>query len=275
MKLRPFLPKKNRSKHLKHHVGLWIVLISCNVTYAQSTTLPASYSPAKPAIYWSFDETDGTAFIDQGPQRYVGHVVCSDGIHASPHATGFLGGALLCGGSKQHGCFMEVENIQPLKGPFTISAWVKSNHQQWCTRIFYYRPYWTSNTGFDLQMNGMTTFLSTCINGDQKSVLRLPMLIGPQTGYWSFVTIVWDGELWRVYLNGLSVATSHENELPAYSCPPDTTKLLIGGYNTQTNNTFCGLIDEVKIWLRSLTPKEIEQVMLEDLKKQRSQSRYP
>lgn len=223
-----------------------------------------------PEMHWSFDRLAGThTVLSENGSKAVGTIVRSRKLKGpfKPVLQGGMSGkALLCGGSGQFGYFMEVKNPPRITGPFSVSLWIKPLRGQWSTRVLYHKPNWLSPTGFALHMNGEQMCLVTHRNADKKKQKRLVMDIGPQLGHWSHVTVSWNGRFWTIHLNGMMVADSRKTHFPAFIPNPHKTPLVVGGYTKHTNNTFCGLVDEVRIWDHALSQKEIEQTILDDLK---------
>ena len=89
--------------------------------------------------------------------------------------------------------------------------------------------------------------LARCVLGDIGSVSLLT---------WYHVAGVWDGSEMRVYINGALIGTPL-----AYTGQNfwSTDPLIIGTENEagNLNNSFPGIIDQVKIWKRALSPSEI------------------
>ena len=223
---------------------------------------------APPVAHWSFDEIEDERTIrDQTGHGHHGTIVRSKRLEGPFRPTlrkGIRGQALRCGGSRQYGYYLTVPAPPKLAGPFTVCAWVRPAGGQWLVRIVYYKRSWHSHHGVELHMGGNRLLLVSYPDGPNGKAFKLPMKMPIQSKFWSFITIRWDGRDWRLYMNGMLVAEDRPAQYP-YESPPAGTPLNIGGYTLHTNNTFTGLIDEVRIWPRALSAKEIEQVMLDDL----------
>jgi len=222
----------------------------------------------QPIAHWSFDRIEGERIIrDRTGNGHDGLIVRSKrltGSFAPALNEGIHGQALHCGGSRQYGYYLSVTTPPELPGPFTICAWIKPSGGQWLVRIIYHKRAWHSRHGVELRMSGNRLLLVSHPHGPKKPAFTLPMKIPIQPMYWTFATICWDGLAWRLYMNAMLVAEDRPAQ-HAYEPPPRGTPLIIGGYSPHTNNTFTGLIDEVRIWPRTLSAREIEQVMLQDL----------
>ena len=73
---------------------------------------------------------------------------------------------------------------------------------------------------------------------------------------WTHLAGTWDGSTLRLYLGGVEVASQPRSGTLEVNNSP----LHIGG-NTYNGENFSGLIDEVRIYNRALTPAEIAQDM--------------
>jgi hypothetical protein len=83
-------------------------------------------------------------------------------------------------------------------------------------------------------------------DGNASSPTALPL------NAWSHLAATYDGSMLRLFVNGVQVASA------AYtgSLSTSTNPLRIGG-NSGFGEYFAGVIDEVRIYYRALTPSEI------------------
>jgi hypothetical protein len=80
-------------------------------------------------------------------------------------------------------------------------------------------------------------------------------IVGPAVSNetWSHVAYVYDGEEEKIYINGkLELASPYSIKLPV-----GTTPITLGWGHTGDNYHYNGLIDEVKIYNRALSPEEV------------------
>ncbi len=168
--------------------------------------------------------------------------------------------ALFCGGKNQYGHFTMTDRL-PFKAgaPFTIFCSFKSRGG-WSTPVIYYRDGWTSRSGFTIMRSGPQMHLHVgkgyIISSDKQNPLQ------KNTRY--FVTVSWDGKIWKMTLNGREF-TGKKN--PPFILPPDHIKLHVGGYNIHTNNVFEGTIRNVKIYDRALSLEEIHALLEKEISK--------
>ena len=164
--------------------------------------------------------------------------------------------ALFCGGKNQYGHFAMTDN-PPFKAnaPFTITCSFMTRGG-WSIPVIYYRSSWYSKDGFSIQQDGPQLHLRVgneyIISSDKQNPLQ------KNTRY--FVSVSWDGKVWKMNLNGRELET--KKNLP-FLLPPADIKLHIGGYNILTNNVFEGTIRKVRIYDRALSLEELH-VLLEN-----------
>ncbi len=77
------------------------------------------------------------------------------------------------------------------------------------------------------------------------------------TDRWAHVAMTFDSNTLRLYLDGVQVAA---HDLPVPGPAAETAGLIIGGHREGTGRNFDGMIDEVALWSRVLTPAEIESL---------------
>lgn len=194
--------------------------------------------------YWSMDDGSGTTVRDDSGNGNHGTLT---GGRSSGWAAGKLNGALRFDGS----AVVSVPSSSTLRavGPLTIAAWV----------------------------SGMTaldwTYVIACPTGtfEQRYALgfhdRAPAfesidraLIDTQLytdGRWMHIAVTSDGRVTILYVNGIERIRETISSRIDGACPA----LTIGGRPDDTPNayayTFIGLIDELYLYARVLTPSEI------------------
>jgi alkaline phosphatase D len=77
------------------------------------------------------------------------------------------------------------------------------------------------------------------------------------TNRWAHVTLTFDSTKLTLFVDGTEVAV---HTLPVPGPASECAGLIIGGHRDGTGRNFDGLIDEVAIWSRVLTPAEIKQL---------------
>lgn len=166
--------------------------------------------------------------------------------------------ALFCGGKNQYGHFTMTGN-RPFKAnaPFTITCSFKSRGG-WVTPVIYFRDSFYSKSGFTIMRSGPQLHLQIgkdyIVSSDKQNPLQ------KNTRY--FVTVSWDGKVWRMTVNGREF-TGKKN--PPFILPSAAVKLHVGGYNTRTNNVFEGTIRKVKIYDKALSMDEIYAILEKEI----------
>jgi hypothetical protein len=97
---------------------------------------------------------------------------------------------------------------------------------------------------FRLKTNGRTTTLTA-----NSGVIR--------TGEWVHAAAVYDGSRMRLYQNGVEVGATRKTGSVAVGA---TVPVLIGN-NPGSGRPFDGLIDEMRIYSRALTAREISELI--------------
>jgi hypothetical protein len=77
------------------------------------------------------------------------------------------------------------------------------------------------------------------------------------TNRWAHVTMTFDSTKLTLYVDGNQVAS---HTLPVPGPAAECAGLIIGGHRTGTGRNFDGLIDEVALWSRVLSPSEISEL---------------
>ncbi|AKG91304.1 WD40-like repeat protein [Geoglobus ahangari] len=135
----------------------------------------------------------------------------------------------------------------------TIAAWVKHNTGSpgsWEDIIM------KGNTAYGLQFyqtEGYFTFHLTAAGGGWKN---LPSTVKPQAGVWYHVVGTYDGKTQRIYING--VLNNEVND--TFTINTNSYPLTIG-YKVALDNSYLnGVVDDVRIYNRALTPEEVKML---------------
>ncbi|GBE18461.1 thrombospondin type 3 repeat protein [archaeon BMS3Abin16] len=150
---------------------------------------------------------------------------------------------------------MDVENPANLQvtGPHSAFAWVKLDSTKAEQDVVSKYAQLTSGS-FTRE------FLLMVYNGRVRGHIGSTALSGAtplSTGTWYFIGQVWDGTALRVYVNG-----AEDGSISAGAPTTGDSKFFIGartqnGTDVRTSAVMNGLIDEVQIFNRALTPAEI------------------
>jgi hypothetical protein len=162
--------------------------------------------------------------------------------------------------------YVEVPNSVSLNltDAVTLEAWINPS------RIpFSYFQTFISKSPAAYEIYGLVgtdELISTmCINGVYRNLVTTDADIKQNT--WSHVVMTFDGENWKIYVNGevRAYTTDYPGEIGISSTP-----LIIGNRPTVMDCQFFGAIDEVRILNRALTDEEVKasynrrQAVMED-----------
>ena len=211
-----------------------------------STAATVRVDPSGLVGAYGFDEASGTAVTDVSLQHNNGSITGATRV-----ATGKFGRALSFSGTGNWVTIPDADSLD-LTTAMTLEAWVNPTvGTGWRTVIFKEQPnnftyalYGTDDQGHP------SGWLHTNVDYDMAGTASVP------TNAWTHLAMTYDGGTMRLYANGSQVAS---RAVP----PPIATSngvLRIGGNNIWSE-WFQGLIDEVRVYRRVLTPTEIGQDM--------------
>ena len=192
------------------------------------------------AAYWRLDEKDGAGAHDNSPSR-------ADGIlHGNPiwrPAGGQVRGAIELDGIDDYISTPSV--LDPAKAPFSVFAWIKGGAPGQVI---------LSQTGTGgaswLRAGASDGSLMTELKGPGRSDRPLASVTIITDGIWHHVGLVWDGSNRTLYVDEVAVATDASNPLGS-----SYGDLNIGADKNLDPGTFwSGLIDDVRIYNRAMTP---------------------
>src|SRR6266404_3948436 len=135
---------------------------------------------------------------------------------------------------------------------FTLDAWVYPTDLSGAPIIF--SKFGGSNFSYELHLQSGGGVRSN-ISGDgttYDSLISDPGVVS--TNSWAHVTTTFNAGDWRIYVNGVEVASKTSTVTSIY---PGTSDLLIG---SDTSNFFKGLIDEAEVFGRALTQSEVRKI---------------
>src|SRR5207249_3149687 len=142
--------------------------------------------------------------------------------------------------------------------PFTISAWVNpANFADW-------RAIFSKRDRFDSSQPNLMRFDFGLSQNTGTVYIRLPastvnFTYSPPTNTWTHLTVVASATDTKLYVNGLLTQT-----LGAFTLGTgNTANTAIGGNGVGLggdNDPFNGMIDEVRVYNRPLTPSEIQDL---------------
>ena len=186
--------------------------------------------------HWALDETEGSAANDSvsGEDAFV------MGEPVWQTAGGVTGGALELDGIDD--CIIAGIGPNPAEGSFSIVAWIKGGAPG---QVIFAQPGRSDLLAIDTEGN-----LMTGLNGLDQSTAPLLSQALVTDDQWHRIGLVWDSLRRTLFVDGITVAEDTEDGQGAYG-----SGLYIGvGKNYAAGTYFSGLIDDVRIYNRALSP---------------------
>jgi glucose/arabinose dehydrogenase len=209
-------------------------------------TIPVTLTVSPPSTglvgAWGFDEASGTTANDASGGGNPGTI-------AGPTRTsgGRYGGALSFDGVNDLVTVADASSLDLTTG-MTLEAWVRPTvGGDWKTVILKEQP---GHLAYALYSSTDTGRPSGHVFAGGDRAVGGPAAL--PNNAWSHLATTWDGLTSRLYVNGTQVASGALTGTAATSSLP----LRIGG-NTVWSEWFGGLIDEVRVYNRALSPAEI------------------
>jgi hypothetical protein len=187
--------------------------------------------------YWKLDETEGDIAYDSAA---VNDAVVFGGAVWQPDS-GMVGGAVELDGVDDFITAPAVLN--PADGPFSVLAWVKGGGPG---QVIISRSGGSDWLSFDLLTGSLMTDLKAVGRG--ATPLLSQSII--TDGNWHRIGLVWDGSFRTLYVDDIAVAEDTQDGLQSTS-----GGLYFGCSDPMQPNTFfSGLIDDVRIYNRAVSP---------------------
>jgi len=203
-------------------------------------------APAGLVAWWTFDEpADSPVALDYSGHRHGGSV------EQAGRTPGFEGNALQCDGGSV--VLHENRSLGQLQ-KFTVACRVKTETAGQDNR-------WFVNGVFNHNLLG--GFRLGVLGG--KPCFQVPQtewshhLSGPEplpTDRWVHLAATFDGTTMRLYMDGAECGTMNR---PG-TLLPTTGRLVLGNFDVGHHSFFQGLLDDVRIYRRVLSPDEIRSV---------------
>lgn len=146
--------------------------------------------------------------------------------------------------------FIDTNINSSIGNSYSISLWFNSNSNS---------STWKQLTGLDNNTYNYTTFISRQANGtlnfigsDDSSNVTATGTTVTSINQWYHVVAVKDGTTTKLYLDGQEEATGSANATTSW-----LGSLILGKYFGTTNQSFDGLIDQVRIFSTALTQSQV------------------
>lgn len=199
--------------------------------------------------HWRLDETEGTVAYDSAGEK---DVFLSGELSWRPEE-GKIGGALEFDGIDD--CAGSSPILNPADGPFSVVVWIKGGGpgQVIISQID------SSGGGIGgtwLGIDSSDGKLMTGLVPSQSSSLPVVSQAVITDGQWHHIGFVWDGSYRILYVDGVEVAKDETAVAPLLS---SDGSLYIGvDKNLEPSTFFSGMLDDIRIYNRALTLKQIE-----------------
>jgi hypothetical protein len=192
--------------------------------------------------WWRFDEeVTGKVALDNAGNG-LGAI-----LREATRAPGLVGSALVCEGG---GAFVPGQSGLNTTNGFTVECWVKTDLAGQTDKWIVNRMYSSGDSGFRLGLaQGNLAFAvpQTGWSHHLSTGVQLPI------GRWVHLAGTFDGKVLRAYMDGKEIGALDRPGAMNGSNEP----LHIGTYQLGHKAFFTGLVDEVRIWNRALTPEEL------------------
>nr|WP_288836626.1 LamG-like jellyroll fold domain-containing protein [uncultured Flavobacterium sp.] len=151
-----------------------------------------------------------------------------------------------------------------LNAAFSIEAWVKPNSTDGTRTVFSRKDNGSNNSGYDLSIVNSQLRFNWYNASGANNVTSGSYSIG--TDRWYHLAVTFDGSTYKLYVDGLEIATKNGATPTATS---NNIEALLGAMDqTATNiptNYFHGWIDELKIWNKAIGVEQIRQMMNQEI----------
>jgi fibronectin type 3 domain-containing protein len=191
---------------------------------------------------YGFEQTSGTTVTDSSGKGSTGT------ISGATWAAGGRFGRALSFDGVDDSVTVPDSNLLDLAPGMTLEAWVKpTTVSDWRTALLKERPGQLAYALYAAGDNGRPLAeVAAGTQRDARGIAALPV------GTWTHLAATYDRTTLRLYVNGTQVASTAVSGTLVNTTRP----LKIGG-NSIWGEYFSGLIDEVRVYERALTPAEI------------------
>lgn len=200
--------------------------------------------------HWKFDGAEGTVVIDYSPYGHHGSIVGTAEI-----VEGRVDNSLLLDGNADYVSIPDTSDLR-LSDAQTISTWYKwsGSGANW-RRLVGKGDYWNRNYGLWIRPeSGMILF--QIYDGNRNGCEALGKSVTFDTN-WHHLAGSYNGDTFRIYLDGQLVQESNCAITPSNTDHPVTIGFASGHWEDRDNSPFDGLLDEVRIYNRTISACEV------------------
>ena len=206
--------------------------------------------------WWKFDESAGTVAFDfagSNPGSLLGFNFTS----VSGRAPGRIGNSLIFDGSND---YVQLDSSQlNVSNNFTIASWINPAAGRTDLAVFFCLRSKDAVSGIRLAVRVNNDLI---IEGQTATGWKqiYHALGGIQNNVWQHIVVVYDKSAFAVYINGVRVPAAHGHsgswDGDVVMNPTGVTRVGAEGGGVATH-FFKGLIDDVRVYNRTLTPTEV------------------
>jgi sialidase-1 len=208
-------------------------------------------------VHWDFDQTDANGISDLTGKGHTG--VMHNGAELRP---GLDGNALYLNGTRANVEITNEEDLHPGTDDFTFSVWVNPDALFQPMHVLYWYgkagskvPQWwfaVHNTGA-VRMN-----MAGQPSGREVGIATAAGLV--KTGVWTNITVMRDGSVNKIYINGELAATSAKFDAPTMNVTNPSAPPLVGyDKGTVANRDWKGYMDEVQIYKYAMNEADVRK----------------
>ena len=228
-----------------------------SINYGDITSIIVVPSYPTPMSKWNFSEGSGCIANDlNGGNNGTLGINCP--TTAPSWVVGKIGNALNFNGSTNNISINDSVNLN-FTTSMSVSAWIKWNIIP-STGVAYATI--LNNNGdsqYRLQHNGTNSNFEFGIKTNSGDTY-VTSLTSPVAGVWYHLVGTWDGNLIKLYVNGVLEKTG-----PRTGTIPSSIIPVKIGSSSSSARWFNGIIDEVNLWNQALTQAEVTQVYSSNL----------
>ncbi|MDQ0898958.1 sialidase family protein [Paenibacillus sp. V4I7] len=233
----------------------WVLGTSTDAVNAhiESTKLYTELPGSGPVGYWKFDETSGTSASDSSGNGNTGTV-----YNGSVWTVGKLNNGLTFDATNDYVDAGNKNSLQFGKGDFTASAWVKTDTISGNRFIFWYGDVGTAVPSWWVRMeSGKVAFQLDGTSAPTGNYV-VTDTAALSVGTWTHIAVTREDLIIRIYVNGVENKGIYTSNVPDVSST--SNGLAIGKDKNGTTRYWDGMLDEVRVYDRALSSKEIQRL---------------
>ena len=210
--------------------------------------------------WWKFDQTSGTSAFDSVGSD-PGTLLGFNSTNTPTWAAGRIGNALAFNGTNE---YVNLDSSRlSLSNNFSISAWIYP--RPGCAGVFFCLRSLYGVSGFNFSLTDNAVIISgQTATGWHQTYFAVNQI---QDNAWSHVVVVYDKSTVEVYVNGVKKTPDYLGD-PNWDSdfamdPSGSTRIGAENGNGPVGYFFNGLIDDLRVYNRTLIAAEIQQLYLD------------